>query len=416
MTNAEWFQRLLAVEAPDPTWHPEDFPIVIEQGKDSIIWDVEGNAFIDMVAGFGALPLGHNNDAVQEKLKSDENFLIQGLGDVYPSRFKIQFIEKLLSFLPSYLNRAILSVTGSQAVETAMKTAMLSTGGKGFISFQNAYHGLDLGCLALTGHPHFRSSFQSWLNRDYVQHLPFSCDLERIREAMQTFKNKGIRPAGIIVEPIQGRGGFRAAGLDWLKALKKIAEEESCLLIFDEIFLGFGRAGKVSFAEDVPCDLLCLGKTIGGGMPLSACVGSEKFMNAWPLNYGEAIHTGTFFGHPYSARVGLATLELIKDLNLVHRSQELGAKFLQKLKQSLAQNPLIRDLRGNGLMIAIEFVNFEHSLTVMKELRKEGVFLIPCGPKGECVSLTPALNIEEKLLDSVLTSLIKVIRDLEKKS
>jgi len=414
MTNKEWFERLLRVESSDATWRSEDFPIVVECAKDSMIWDVEGNPYIDMIAGFGALPLGHNNDAIQNIIKDNSNKLVHGLGDVYASRFKIEFIEKILSFLPSYLNRAVLAVTGSQAVELAMKTAILATGGSGFICFKDAYHGLDLGCLAITANPYFQNSFKPWLNANNVQALPFQCDPQNIRKAIQKFREQGIKPAGIVVEPIQGRGGFKAASIAWLQSLKDICKEEDCLLIFDEVFTGFGRSGRVTFADEVECDLVCFGKAIGGGMPISICVGNKKHMDAWPINGGEAIHTGTFFGHPLSCRVGIETLEQIKNLDLVNRSQEIGSSFLAELKKSLGVYSCIQDIRGKGLMIAIEFKKAEHSISAMLELRSQGVFLIPCGIRGECVSLTPALNISESLLDEVHNRLVEVIARLEK--
>ncbi len=415
MKNTDYFQRLTAIEGSDATWRPEKDPLVLDRAKGSLVWDIEGNNFIDMIAGFGALPLGHNHGFIQEKLNEQPDALVHGMGDVCPSRYKIEFIEKLLSFLPSSYKKALLAVTGSQAVELAMKTAMLATKGSGFISFEGAYHGLDFASLALTNNRYFRGSFESWLNVENVKHLPFECEEKLIRIAIQDFLRKGIRPAGIIVEPIQGRGGFRAASIEWLKLLKKISEETKCLLIFDEVFTGFGRAGCVTFAEQVECDLICFGKAIGGGMPLSACVGSENVMNAWPINTnGEATHTGTFFGHPYSCRVGLSTLDLVKREDLINRAQKIGEKFLLKLKAELSENLLVSDVRGKGFMIAVEFKNPEHSIAVMKDLRSHGVLLIPCGSKGECISLTPALNIDTSLLDRVFDRIVDAIHRLEK--
>jgi 4-aminobutyrate aminotransferase/(S)-3-amino-2-methylpropionate transaminase len=415
MKNKTWFERLQIIESPDATWCPKDFFTVLERAKGSYIWDVEGRRYIDMVAGFGALPLGHNHDEVYASLHTSQDFIVQGMGDVYPSRFKIEFIEKLLSFLPETFSRAALAATGSQAVELAMKTAILATGGAGFISFKGAYHGLDLGCLALTENRYFRDPFLAWLNLQNVQQLSFECTEDELRAAMQAFRKHNIKPAAVIVEPILGRGGFRAASSEWLKLLKKICEEEKCLLIFDEVFTGFGRSGRVTFAEEHPCDLICFGKSIGGGMPLSVCVGSELIMKAWPENSGEAIHTGTFFGHPYSCRVGLRTLECIEEKDLVSRAKDLGASVLNKWKPILSQFPRVKDMRGEGLMLAVEFFKAEDSLFSMMELRKRGVFVIPCGVKGECVSFTPALNVENDVLNQVFECLVDVVKRMEEK-
>lgn len=417
MKNSDYFEKLTRIESPDATWHPDASPLVLDHAQDSYVWDVEAQSYIDMIAGFGSLPLGHNNELLDKKLNAKEKSLVQGMGDVYASRFKIAYMEKLLSFLPSYLNKVALAVTGSQAVELAMKTAMKASGGSAFIAFKDAYHGLDLGCLAITGNPYFRDPFNAWLNNDHVEHLPFACEVDIVRASFEKFRNRGIKVAGIIVEPIQGRGGFKSAPLEWLRSLKALCEEYNCYLIYDEVFTGFGRSGRITFAEEAPADLVCFGKAIGGGMPISACVGSHAVMTkAWSVNKGEAIHTGTFFGHAYSCRVGLATLELLEELNLVQISKDLGAKFLEDLKKSLASSPLIKDVRGQGLMIAVEFNKFEHSLEAMVLLKSEGILLIPCGTKGECVSLTPALNIEQSLLDKVLVKLLEVTAYLERKS
>lgn len=415
MKNSEWFSRLLQKEGCDATWHPEKDSIVLERAKGSLVWDVEGNSYIDMIAGFGSLALGHNHDSLQEQFVNSDDKIMQGMGDVYSSKYKIEFIETLLSFLPSYLNRVSLAVTGSQAVEYAMKTAMLATKGSGFICFEGAYHGLDFGALAVTSQSYFRNPFVSWLNTDCVQHLPFLCDEKTLREAFHTFRQKNILPAAILVEPILGRGGFKAASFEWLQSLKKIAKEEGCLLIFDEVFTGFGRSGRVTFAEELDCDLVCFGKAIGGGMPISACVGRAEVMNAWPVNHGEAIHTGTFFGHPLSCRVGLATLRLIKEQNLIQNSKQLGEEFLKRLKKALEISSRIKEVRGNGLMIAVEFKDPKDSLSAMSLLQSKGIFVIPCGTQGECVSLTPALNIETSALDAVLSALTEVVSYLEKR-
>lgn len=408
--NSEWFQRLIEIESPDATTRTLDFPLVLERGEGSYVWDVEGNRYIDMIAGFGSLPLGHDTKLLQKSISGTQ--LIQGFGDVYPTSFKIQFIEQLLSFLPPRYNRAALAVTGSQAVELAMKTAMLYTGGSGFISFQASYHGLDLGVLPLVGNDYFRKPFSSWVKSQTVERLPYHCNIELLEKALCQFQEKGIKPAAVIVEPVLGRGGFVPASLEWLNDVKRVSEKNNCLLIFDEVFTGFGRAGSATFAELVPCDLICFGKAIGGGMPLSACVSSQQIMSAWPENYGEAIHTGTFFGHALSCRVGFETLKTIEELDLVKRSSELGKGFLENLRASLSKFSAIKEIRGRGLMIAVEFHDAKISLKTMERLRAKGVLVIPCGVQGECVSLTPALNVQRDVLKIVLEKLTEILADL----
>ncbi len=414
MTNTAWLQRLISIEGQDASYRPEK-ALVLDMAKDSMLWDVEGNSYIDLCAGFGALPLGHNNEDVYARVRAAENndAIVHGLGDLFPSQVKIELMETLLSLLPPYLNQVLLAVTGSQAVELAMKTAMLASQGSGFIAFHGAYHGVDLGALALSGQEKFRTPFDSWLNRDHVQHLPFRCDVSVLHQAFERFREQGVRPAAIIVEPIQCRGGFHAATIEWLKTLRALCDQEGCFLIFDEVFTGLGRAGSLSFADRVACDLLCLGKALGGGMPLSACVGAEKLMKAWPLNEGEAIHTGTFFGHPYSCRVGLATLQTLVEKNLSERAMKLGECIQAELRESLSASKRVREVRGSGLMIAVEFAKASDAIFVMKELQEEGVIVIPCGTQGECVSFSPALNIDEKLFKKAVATFVAIVDRME---
>ena len=240
------------------------------------------------------------------------------------------------------------------------------------------------------------------------------CDVSLVKEALSEFRKKGIKMAGIIVEPVLGRGGFFPASMEWLKALKTLSEQENCLLIFDEVFTGFGRCGKVTFAEDLLCDLVCFGKAIGGGMPLSACVGTERVMSAWPVNYGEAINTGTFFGHALSCRVGRRTLEILREEGLVTRAANLGVKINERLESIFSKSPKIREIRVTGLMVAVEFWDAKDSLRALTELNTRGVILIPCGPSGECLSWTPALNIPDALIDGVIEKMKDVMILLEK--
>ncbi|MBI2603810.1 MAG: aspartate aminotransferase family protein [Deltaproteobacteria bacterium] len=405
MNNLHWLKRLQDLECPDATWSPEDDPLVLETAQGSLLSDVEGRSYIDLCAGFGSLPLGHNHETVREILHKHSNEIIHGLGDVYPSRFKIELMETLASLLPPSLDRMALAVTGSQAVELAMKTAILATGRSGFVSFEGAYHGLDMGSLSLTGREDFIQPFHSWFRQDRVTQLPFRCSMDLLRSTFRSMEKASAAPAAVIVEPIQGRGGVRAAGLEWLSRLRELCTQEGVLLIFDEIFTGLGRSGRITFAEEVPCDLLCLGKTLGGGFPLSACVGPAKIMSAWPVNKGEALHTGTFFGHPLSCQVANATLQMLAKEALWQRTKSLGTVFKEMLNRTLLHHPSVKEVRGEGFMLAIEFKRPGVGAVFMNQLRKAGVIAIPCGHNGECLSLTPAFNITEQLLNDAVARL-----------
>ena len=403
--NEGYLQRLKAVECPDATFPAIQPSLVMHRASGSVVFDVRGTAYIDLCAGFGALALGHNPAAHRQVLVSRlyeaeselAPLITHGMGDVYPSAAKVDLISYLIELMPPHLTMAALALTGSQAVEIAVKTAMLATGRSRFIVFGGSYHGLDLGILPLTERADFKAPFRGFLREDKVLSLSFRCTEAELECALSSGDI-----AGVIVEPVQGRTGCRPAGLPWLQMLRRQCDKHSSMLIYDEVFTGLGRTGRLTFAEHVPCDLLCLGKAFGGGFPISACIGTPAAMTAWPASKGEAIHTGTFFGHPLSCDIARSTLKEIRESDLVGRARDLGLEALSWLKSALGEDPLILDIRGEGLMLAIEFKKDGNGARLMDILRAQGVIALASGSRGESLSITPALNIPRPLLISGL--------------
>jgi 4-aminobutyrate aminotransferase/(S)-3-amino-2-methylpropionate transaminase len=402
--NDAYIDRLMAVECVDSTFPARSPALVFAAAKGSTIWDVEGKAYLDFCAGFGVLALGHNppeiNAVFASRCKKEERPPIShGMGDVYPSKAKIELLEYLISLLPAPLSIAALALSGGQAVEIAVKSALLRTKKSGIICFEGSYHGLDLGILPLTSRRDFRAPFVGWQDDHAVRRLPFLCDKAALEHAIKDLEKKGCGGAAIIVEPVQGRAGVKPAGNEWLSLLREVCDEHGMLLIYDEIFTGLGRTGRVTFSKEVPCDLLCLGKALGGGLPLSACVGTADAMSGWPKSRGEAIHTGTFFGHPLACETGLACLQAIVKNDLVRRSRELGLLGLEQIKTALQKTPALQArvaaVRGFGLMTAVEFKEAGLGAKVMDLLRAKGVIALASGTRGESIAFTPALNIPE---------------------
>jgi 4-aminobutyrate aminotransferase/(S)-3-amino-2-methylpropionate transaminase len=414
-SNAEWLQRLQAVECRDSSYNVKQDPLVFAQAQGSTVWDAEGRSYIDLCAGFGVMALGHNNEVQKRVFASSINqqaLVTHGMGDVYPSIAKVELLETLAAALPAHLSKGGLALSGGQAVEFAVKTAQIATGAKGFINFHGSYHGLDLGILPLTSRRDFKDPFRGWLPEDRVTELPFACDLSIIRQAVHAQKAAGFGCAAVIVEPIQGRAGIRSHGLDWLSGLYEVCQQEKVLLIYDEVFTGLGRTGQMTFAELVPCDLLCLGKALGGGLPLSACFGRAELMDAWPQNEGEGIHTGTFFGHPLSCRLGTETLRVIQEQSLPQRALELGAKVQEMLRDTLHKHPLFVDVRGRGLMVGLELREPLAGAHLMDRLRRQGVIALASGDKGQGISITPALTIAEDELALAVERIHAAINEL----
>jgi len=413
MTNQELFSRLKQIECPDSSYSP-DHPLIFHKAQGSYIWDVEGNKYLDLCAGFGVVALGHNPEVYHDIWRTylnDRPPIMHAMGDVYPSKDKIDLLEKLKFLLPAHLSHGALALSGGQAVELGLKTALVATKKSGVICFKDCYHGLDFGALNLTYRQDFKAPFKGWLNDSLVSYCDFSDDITLLQQQFEStikhHKKQGHGTAVAIVEPIQGRAGIKLNSLEWFKALRELCNQHQVLLMYDEVFTGLGRTGSISFAEHVPSDISCFGKALGGGLPLSACFATEKVMKSWPQNTGEALHTGTFFGHPLSCQLGLVFLDQLEKQKLCERSSQLGEKFKNALKETLTGH--IKDVRGQGLMISIELLNHGDGAKLMDSLRDQGVIALAAGPNGESLSLTPALNIEADTLLDVAGLIHKII-------
>lgn len=403
MLNNQDAQQLLAKHECRDATHFADNAIVLARAQGSQLWDGDGREYLDLCAGFGSLPLGHNSAALRTACVDDDS-ISTGMGDVYASVAKAELLSALHKIMPAYLCRSTLALSGSQAVEMAIKTALLYHPDRcGFITLHDSYHGLDLGALSFTAMQKFRQPFSAWLHEDKVEHVPLGCPLADLEQAVQ--RQRHIGTAALIVEPVQGRGGVRACSDAWLRQVHDFCRQHDILLIYDEIFTGLGRIGTLTKAFTVECDLLCLGKALGGGMPLSALLGREEVMQAWPRNEGEALHTGTFFGHPLSCRVATATLNTIVADDLCTRAQQLGNTARTRLQALFAAHPEVQELRAAGLMLAVAFRQPQQGVHIAHRLAEQGVIAIPAGTQGECLSITPALNISKELLLQALATL-----------
>ena len=404
--NRDSLQQLAKHECRDATHITGTFPLVLARAQGSTLWDCDGREYIDLCASFGSLPRGHNHIALRAAC-ADNDSINTGMGDLYASEAKVALLSKLHEIMPAYLRRSALALTGSQAVEMALKTALLYQRGRsGFIALHAGYHGLDLGALSFTAMAKFRQPFSSWLHADKVEHVSLGCALTDLEQAVQRQRHLGT--AALILEPVQGRGGVYACSDVWLVQVRDFCRQHGILLIFDEVFTGLGRIGTLTKAFTVECDLLCLGKALGGGMPLSALLGREEVMQAWPRNEGEALHTGTFFGHPLSCRVATATLNSIVADNLCTRAQQLGNTAHTRLRAALANCATVQEVRGAGLMLAVVFRQAQQGVYFARALAEQGIIAIPAGTQGECLSITPALNIPEDMLFAALDKIAAV--------
>jgi len=389
-------ERLARVESRNVTCTQPTPPIFWDRAAGANVWDVDGNRYVDLTSGFGVANAGHAHPEVVRALAEQSGRLLHAMGDVHPAEVKVALLEEIARRFPGGgPARAVLGSSGSDAVEIALKTAVIASGRAGLVAFEGAYHGLSLGALAATWRPLFRQPFQALLP-DTTAFARFG-ELEDVPRAASAC---AVPVGAVIVEPIQGRGGERIPPRGFLSGLRALCDREGWLLIADEVYTGCGRTGRW-FAcehEGVVPDLLCIAKGLASGMPISACVGRAELMDAWPPSEGEALHTQTFLGHPPGCAAALASLRVLSGERLVERSAETGARALTQLEHRFAGRPGVRDVRGLGLLLAVELDAPERAAQLCARALARGVIALPSGDDARVLALTPPLSIDPDLL------------------
>lgn len=423
---ARYESRNIVYRDPDGTW-----PIVWERASGVHVWDADGNRYLDLTAAFGVAAAGHANRKVVRAGQKQMARLLHAMGDVHPHTLKAGLARELsrVTFERWTCGRSrgktIFCNSGFEAVEAALKTARLATGRRGVVAFRGGYHGLGYGTLNATHREHFREPFRDQLG-EFGSFADFPNNERELRNSKRELAAlfRHTQPGAILVEPIQARGGINVPPIGFLPLLRTLCDRHKALLIVDEIYTGFGRTGKWFAVEQsgVVPDLICLGKALTGGFPLSACVGRTDLMDqAWPPSQGEAIHTSTFLGHPVGCAMALAQLGEIKDRRLVQRSAAMGTWLLRELNRlvaSLRRRNWRMNVRGSGLMIGLEILDDDDlpatnaSLAVIKSLLRRGFILLPEGEHGNVISFTPPLTITKQQLQTMLKALRQTLEEV----
>ncbi|NBR84801.1 MAG: aspartate aminotransferase family protein [Verrucomicrobia bacterium] len=432
------------------------WPIVWARARGVNVWDSEGRKHLDLTAAFGVAAAGHANPRVVRAGQRQMATLLHAMGDVHPHSLKAVLAKELSALTferwsseqakgkrrktkgPAFTGKTIFCNSGFEAVEAALKTAALATGKRGVIAFEGAYHGLGYGALNVTHRAHFRSPFRAQL-REFGHFLPFPdavgrgvltapsasgrlrraedsapYPLRELRTRLEKLLRRGDVGA-ILVEPVQARGGLQVPPPEFLPHLREMCDAHGALLILDEIYTGFGRTGKWFACEHsgVVPDVICLGKALTGGFPLSACVGRAEVMDAaWPVSTGEAIHTSTFLGHPVGCAMALAQIAELQRLKLVERTARLGAWLGGELAKVHGPKSKVQSrVRGVGLMQGLELVRAdgspatEESLGIIKRLLHRGFIFLPEGEHANVIGFTPPLTITQRDLRRAIAAL-----------
>jgi 4-aminobutyrate aminotransferase/(S)-3-amino-2-methylpropionate transaminase len=395
--------------------HPNDMPIVYASAVGSNVVDVDGNRFVDLVAGFGAMLLGHLSQRVARALETQAKRTWMGLGDVFPADSKVAMLERVVSLHPEPGAKAMLCQSGSDAVTVAIKTAALHTGRPGILAFEGAYHGLGYAPLAACGYREsFRLPFAKQLN-PHVRFAPYPADdgsLDAALGAARRALSHGDIGA-VLVEPVLGRGGCVVPPEAFLPALALLAREAGALLIADEIWTGLGRSGSLlaSSRFNVVPDVICLGKGLGGGLPISACVARGPIMEAWRNTPG-VVHTTTFQGSSLACATGIATIDAVRAKKLDERAERVGSACIASMRAAFQDVARVRRVSGLGLMIGIVLDSAQTAAQARRALFARGYITLTGGRAGNVLTLTPPLNIDEDLLEGFVDTAAQIIRGL----
>jgi 4-aminobutyrate aminotransferase-like enzyme len=386
------------LEAPGVNTLAGGGPAVLwEEARGANVRDVDGNVYVDLTSGFGVAAVGHRHPQVVEAVREQAGRLLHGLGDVMAHPLRVELARRLVEIAPVDEPQVFFSISGAEAVEIALKTALGATGRPGVLALEPSYHGTTLGALNVTSREEFRAPFAAHLH-GHVRRLPFAGDLGRVAEILE---REEIGAA--IVEPIVGREGVLIPPAGWLAGLAKICREHGTLLIADEIFTGFGRTGRL-FAvehEGVRPDILCCGKALGGGLPIAAVIARRDLFRCWETP-GEARHTATFLANPLACAAALATLDVLREEDLPARAGRLGKALGQRLATWPDRFPAVEEVRGRGLLWGVQLRTKEIAKRWMLAAWSRGVLLLAGGPEGRVAQLVPPLTVKEELLEEAV--------------
>ncbi len=412
-----WVDRLAASECPALTTRRKrraertganHDPIVWVEARGSNVVDADGNRYVDLTSGFGVAFIGHRHPRVVEAVRRQADVLLHALGDLHPSPVKIELLERLCALSPWPRARAMLSLSGGDAVTAALKTVVMATGRPGVVAFEGSYHGLSYGPLAVSGFAErFRTPFVEQLNPHvHFARWPGTDDIDG---ALRSLPEDWSQIGALIVEPVQGRAGVRVPPPGFLQELGKRCRQQGALVIADEIFTGLGRCGAWwrSVREELDPDVVCVGKALGGGLPVSACIAREEVMRAWGDPEREAIHTGTFYGDPLGAAAALATLDVIEGQGFIALSEERGAAFAQSLERASLRG--VSKIRHAGTMLGLQLEAELGALWVTRALLERGYLVLPAGEHADVVQLVPPVNLSQARFDGFLDALGQVL-------
>ena len=415
-TNAELHQRRVAAV---PRGVANSLPVYADRASNAELWDVEGKRYVDFASGIAVLNTGHRHPSVVKAIGAQLERLMHACFQVTPYANYIELCEQLNKLAPGpTAKKSMLFSTGAEAVENALKIARYHTKRSGVIAFSGSFHGRTLATMTLTGKVQpYKAGFGPMMPS--VFHAPFPMNYHGVSvadslDALEQLFKADIDPtqvAAVIIEPVQGEGGFYIAPPEFLRALRTLCDRHGMVLIIDEIQSGFGRTGKMFAVEyaGIEPDLMTVAKSIAGGVPLSALIGKAEIMDAPP----PGALGGTYAGSPIGCAAALAVLEVMKAERLLERSLRLGERLQAALRGLQKRFPAIGEIRGLGSMVAMELIkngkadqpDADLTRALVQAAARHGLVILSCGTYGNVIRFLAPLTIPENVLDEGLGKL-----------
>ncbi|MGZ6385712.1 MAG: [LysW]-lysine hydrolase [Ktedonobacteraceae bacterium] len=368
-------------------------PIAIVRGSGALVWDVEGREYIDCTAGYGVANIGHARPEIAAAIAAQAQRLIT-CPEIFYNDIRARLLERLARLLPDGLDKIFLCNSGTEAVEGALKFARIATGRSEIVATFRGFHGRTMGALSTTWEPHYREPFSPLVPG--VSHIRYN-DLESADAAINE------KTAAVIIELVQGEGGVHVACEEYIHNLASLCHERGVLLIVDEVQTGFGRTGRLFAYQhyDLQPDILCLAKSLAGGIPMGAICLGQRVIESGHIARG--IHGSSFGGNPLACAAALATIDILEREALAERADALGQNALQRLRT--LHSPLIREVRGKGLLLGIKLKR--RVQPYLEALSERGVLALQAG--SNVIRLLPPLVITEEQLERVLDVVEEVL-------
>jgi 4-aminobutyrate aminotransferase len=384
----------------------------VERAENATIWDTLGNSYTDFAGGIAVLNTGHRHPKVIEAVRAQLDCFTHTSFQVTPYASYVRLLERLIIVAPIQgPAKAALFTTGAEAIENAVKIARAKTGRNGIITFSGAFHGRSFMTMAMTGKVvPYKRDFGAMPAGVFHAKYPNALQGISVDDAMASIEeifSTDIAPesvAAIVIEPVQGEGGFHVAPQDFLRRLRALCNQHGILLIADEVQTGFARTGQLfamDYHSDVRADLITMAKSLGGGFPISAVVGRQEVMDA-PHSGGLG---GTYAGNPLAVVAANAVLDVIAEEKLCERANKLGAQLIENLEDLQQQYSFVKDIRGLGSMVAIELENAEQVTQIQRDAMKNGLLILTCGKRANVIRFLYPLTIPDEQFKAALETL-----------